>query len=137
MMRFHFRKSGISLRFANMFAAGMLIGSIFHVSPANAQQSCYYPPSGLISWWRGEGNADDITSFNNGTWNGTARFSAGKVGDAFYFDGNSFVQARTSGFPIGSAPRTVEMWVYSKSAILILTILVTRFYHFGQKIGLF
>jgi len=30
-------------------------------------QTCVPPPSGLISWWPGEGNANDIVGINNGT----------------------------------------------------------------------
>ena len=40
----------------------------------------------MIGWWPAEGNAHDIVSHNNGTLNG-ATFSAGKVDQAFSFDG--------------------------------------------------
>src|SRR5215472_10810672 len=56
--------------------------------------ACVTPPSGLISWWRAEGNAADSASTNNGSLQGGATATAaGMVGQAFTFDGtNAFVQ---------------------------------------------
>src|SRR5207247_567026 len=48
---------------------------------------CLPPPSGLVSWWPGDGNADDIIGGNNGILQGGATFAAGIVGHAFSFDG--------------------------------------------------
>jgi hypothetical protein len=54
--------------------------------PAMAQD-CVEPPEGLVSWWPGDGNADDISDNNPGTPFGGISFAPGKVGDAFRFDG--------------------------------------------------
>jgi hypothetical protein len=43
--------------------------------------------AGLISWWRGEGNALDSTGPNHGTLEGNVTFTPGKVGQAFNFHG--------------------------------------------------
>ena len=56
--------------------------------PVLAASGCVPPPSGLVSWWPGEGNADDIFYGNDGTLVGDTTFGAGKVGQAFEFDGN-------------------------------------------------
>jgi len=49
-------------------------------------------PSGLISWWRAEGNALDSAGANHGTASNGVVYVAGKVGQAFGFDGiNDFV----------------------------------------------
>jgi hypothetical protein len=49
-------------------------------------------PSGLVSWWRGEGNALDSTGTNHGTASNGVVYVQGKVGQAFGFDGiNDFV----------------------------------------------
>ena len=45
------------------------------------------PPAGLVDWWPGQGNANDIAGANNGTLSGGASFTSGKVGQAFSFDG--------------------------------------------------
>jgi hypothetical protein len=41
---------------------------------------CMEPPTGQISWWPGDGNANDIAESNNGTLMGGATFAPGKVG---------------------------------------------------------
>ena len=46
------------------------------------------PPAGMVSWWPGDGNADDIVDGNPGTLSGDATFAPGKVGQAFRFDGD-------------------------------------------------
>ena len=56
------------------------------------QASCVAPPSGLVSWWQGEGDANDQMSHNTGTLVNGAAFTTGKVGQAFSFDGvNDYV----------------------------------------------
>ena len=48
---------------------------------------CTSPPANMVSWWPGDGNADDIQGGNNGTPLNGAAFAPGKVGSAFSFDG--------------------------------------------------
>ncbi len=61
------------------------VGNVF-VGDAKAQ-SCIPPPEGMVSWWPGDGNADDIVGGNDGKlWHDTT-FAPGKVGEAFSFDG--------------------------------------------------
>src|SRR5579859_7024838 len=50
--------------------------------------SCALMPSGVISWWRAEGNVDDSISANNGTLAGSAGFTNGMVGEGFLFNGS-------------------------------------------------
>ena len=50
---------------------------------------CLSSPSGLISWWPGEGNAFDLAGTNNGTNVNNVTYSAGKTGQAFTFAGNN------------------------------------------------
>ncbi len=47
------------------------------------------PPSGLVSWWPGDGHANDIVGGNNGTLLGGVSFSAAEVGQGFSFNSNS------------------------------------------------
>ena len=49
--------------------------------------SCIVSPPGQVSWWAGEGNANDIRGDNNGTLVNGATFAAGEVEQAFSFDG--------------------------------------------------
>ncbi len=43
--------------------------------------------TGLVSWWPGEGNANDIVGGHNGTLSGGTAFALGVVGQAFNLDG--------------------------------------------------
>src|SRR5438132_1473161 len=67
-------------------------------------------PPGLVSWWPGENNANDIYGSNNGTLvNGTG-FAAGKVGQAFSLDGvNDYVDVG-AGFNLDKM--TLDAWVF-------------------------
>jgi hypothetical protein len=75
-----------------------------------AEAGCYPRPSGLVSWWRAEGTADDFVGPNNGTLSNVT-FVPGVVGQAFRFKGDGDVLANATGFPTGTSNRTVEMWV--------------------------
>src|SRR5262245_10935955 len=41
-------------------------------NPAGAPPPCAPPPAGMVGWWPGDGNADDIQGSNNGTLEGGA-----------------------------------------------------------------
>jgi hypothetical protein len=74
--------------------------------------ACFAPPSGMISWWPGQGNANDFISTNNGVLQGGATASAtGEVGTAFSMDGTSgYVQIPdASAFHLANL--TIEAWV--------------------------
>jgi hypothetical protein len=49
---------------------------------------CAPPPSGLVSWWPGEGSANDNSGLNHGLLENVT-FASGMVGQAFVFDGSS------------------------------------------------
>src|SRR6266496_1465104 len=44
-------------------------------------------PSGLISWWQGEGNVLDSVGSNNGALNVPLSYTAGQSGQAFSISG--------------------------------------------------
>ena len=56
-------------------------------SMSHSVAQCVTPPSGLVSWWPGDGNADDLVGGNTGTLENGATFGPGKVGQAFSLDG--------------------------------------------------
>ena len=67
-------------------ASGEIV-STYNAGSAGNCRACSAPPSGLVTWWNGDGNANDIVGANNGTLiNGTS-FAPGKVGQAFSLDG--------------------------------------------------
>jgi outer membrane protein assembly factor BamB len=94
-------------------ASGSILSSnalLTVVSPG----SCAPVPSGLVSWWPGEGDANDIVSTNNGVLQGAISFAAGEVGQAFVFDGSSTsVQVpASSSLNVGlGGGFTLETWI--------------------------
>jgi RHS repeat-associated protein len=73
---------------------------------------CTGPASGIISWWPGDGNANDIVSTNNGVLEGGATANAvGVVGSAFSFDGtNGYVEILDAP-SLDPTNLTIEAWV--------------------------
>src|SRR5215831_3439941 len=57
----------------------------FSLTAATVPIACTPPPPGMISWWPGDGNADDIVGGHNGTLQGGATFAPGLVQQAFSF----------------------------------------------------
>ncbi len=72
--------------------------------------------SGPVSWWRGDSTALDSADGNHGILVSNAVYGAGRVGEAFVFDGFS------DGVLIGNAPNlqlqdmSIECWVKRTSA---------------------
>jgi len=90
--------------------AGTSADGVFHM--IQGVGACVPPPPNMISWWPGENNTNDIVSGNNGTWMGTANYVAGEVGDAFSFDGSTYM---TMGTPpslnITGNQVTIDGWI--------------------------
>jgi hypothetical protein len=80
--------------------------------------SCTPPAPGMVAWWTGNNTAEDVQGGNHGTLQNGASFTTkgGKVGATFAFDGvDDYVSAPSQSVPVGNAPRTVEMWVYTEA----------------------
>ncbi len=76
--------------------------------PASVSQSI----PGLVSWYKGEGNANDAVGGNNGTLVNGAAFAPGKVGQAFSFDGvDDYVDLGNPASLDIPGSLTVEAWV--------------------------
>jgi len=85
------------------------------LSHAQTAQKCVVPPPGIVSWWTGDGHANDIAGNNHGSLENGATFSAGLVGDAFQFDGlNAFVLV-PSDASLTLAKFTVDFWFNSRT----------------------
>ena len=96
-----------------MFHRSGLLAVLCFLSSSASAQTCVQPPAGVVSWWPGDGNADDIQNGNDGTLQNGAMFAQGIVGQAFSLDGSDdFVN-------VGNAPTlhvsggnfTVDAWV--------------------------
>ena len=77
--------------------------------------SCVSPPSQMVSWWPGDGNANDIQDSNNGTLQGGTAFGAGEVGLAFDFNGSNQYVLIPNSASLEPQQLTVDAWVYVRS----------------------
>jgi len=78
---------------------------------ANSPEGCVRPPSGMVSWWAGEGNGNDVFGRNPGTPRGSVAFAPGEVGRAFSLDGSSYIEVSDS--PSLAIPYeiTIDAWI--------------------------
>jgi len=90
---------------------------IIFLPVAAGGQVCVDPPTGMTAWWPGDGNAADIFGTWGGTLVGNTTYAAGKVGEAFSFDGNGdYVEISNSSYgDFGADPFTVDFWMYSNN----------------------
>ena len=97
-----------------MRAIGLLsLIVVLSSSTVSRAQTCTTPPTRLVSWWSGDGHADDIYGPNHGVPQNGALFAAGKVGDAFTFDGiDDYVNVDgVLNSALSTSSGTIEMWV--------------------------
>jgi sugar lactone lactonase YvrE len=74
-------------------------------------QGCVPPPDGLVSWWRGEGNALDSLGANNGILEGNATATRDEVaGLGFVLDGQSAIEVPNNP-SLQPKNVSVEAWV--------------------------
>ena len=96
--------------------------------------TCVASPSNIVSWWTGDGNANDSTGGNNGTLQGGAAFAAGKVGQAFSFDGSSgYVNAGNPANLQLTSGITIEAWINPRSGPSSGNNLAAVLTKWGQK----
>src|SRR6185295_719857 len=82
--------------------------------PPPPTTNCVPVNSGLIAWWRGEGNANDSVGSNHGQLFGATSFAPGKVGRGFVFNGvTDFVLVPDSPSLDLTNEITMEMWFKS------------------------
>ncbi len=95
----------------NLYGSILSSNAVLTVIPSGA---CTPAPSGLVSWWRAEGNANDSIGTNNGTSTGGITYTNGEVGQAFVFNNT------TSYIPVPASPSlnigtnngfTIECWI--------------------------
>jgi len=72
---------------------------------------CVPKPPSLVAWWRAEGDARDSVGANHGTVQGQVTFETGEVGQAFRFDGASFINIQeTPALDFGPGDFTLVVW---------------------------
>jgi subtilisin-like proprotein convertase family protein len=94
--------------------AGQIAGGwSLNITPSGPP-ACVTPPSQMTAWYPGDGNASDIQGGNNGTLQNGATFAAGKVAQAFSFDGvDDSVSFGNTVANFGTSDFTVDFWINS------------------------
>jgi len=107
--------------------------SVFAISVAAlADTNCVPPSSGLLSWWRAEGDARDTAGTSDGALRNGATFAPGLAGQALSLNGtNAYVRLPNNLFPVpptapAGTPFSFETWFKTASGGVIL----------GQEIGI-
>jgi hypothetical protein len=98
---------------------GMAMLVLMHPLPphsnlsARAQTGCVTPPAGMVGWWPGDGDANDIVGSNPGTMENGATFAAAKVGQAFSLDGGASIVRVANASSLEPQQVTVDAWVFA------------------------
>lgn len=93
-----------------LLAGWCVLLTVWTLPPDAAAQTCTPAPAGLVNWWPGDGNADDIIGGEHGTLQNGATFATGMVGQAFSLDGvNDFVQVVDS-LSLRPSTFTIDAW---------------------------
>lgn len=104
-----------------------------------SKPSAVAPPSGLVGWWGGDGDAFDYSANgNHGTLLANGNYSIGKVGQSFIFRGtaNSGVTINhSSDLNINPSGFTTEFWVKSTTPHSGLASLVDKSHGFTDSTG--
>lgn len=95
-----------------LVAIGVSVFALGMTEIASAQ-TCVPPPPGMVSWWPGDGDANDITGGNHGTLQNGATFALGRDGQAFSFVGPfDFVRVpHNSNLNVGTGDVTIDAWI--------------------------
>ncbi len=71
----------------------------------------------LVSFWNANGNTNDSVGSNNGVSQGSLTYSVGKIGNAFTFNGNSYIQLTDNSLNVtGTHSFSLSSWIYITSA---------------------
>jgi len=93
------------------------------------------PPSGLVSLWRGDGNALDSVGTNHGVWVGNPFYAPGVDGQAFVFNGigDEVLVGNPPGLQLQTF--TIEAWVQRANASAVALYGDTNACVFGYGAG--
>ena len=112
-----------SVLVSNSAGTALSSNAILTVNPP----PCTPPPLGLVSWWRAESNALDVTGLDNGTPVGGVSYVPGKMGQAFSFNGtDAEVRLGTGAGNFGTNDFTIEFWIQTSSTRALESVLGKR-----------
>lgn len=111
-------------RVCGAFVAALSLTFVFSASQNVFAQTCTQPPAGMTAWYPADGNYNDIIGGNHGTPQGDPEFVAGKVAQAFSFDGGTdstvdYVRVNAApALDVGASGTglTIDAWINPSSA---------------------
>jgi hypothetical protein len=112
-------------------AIAALAGAMVLAQSNLAAAQCVPPPSGMVSWWPGEGHANDIVDQNHGTLVGSGTYPLGVVGQTFCFAGG-YVEVPSSpdlnfwGAYSERGDLSIDAWIKTCSTAALLPIVDKR-----------
>ena len=98
-------------------------------------QTCVEPPAGLVSWWPGDGNANDIQNGNDGTLLNGASFAPGMVGEAFSLDGMDDLVSIGNSANLQLQNFTIDLWVKPDTIEVVGSNVIVAYGSGGYGIG--
>jgi len=107
------------------------IAAIYNAGSAGKCHTCTPPPSNMVAWFAGDGNARDIQGGNNGALVNGTTFATGKVGQAFSLDGvDDVIQVSNApNLNFGpNSPITVDLWAYRTGTANVMHMI-------GKRVG--
>ena len=92
----------------NAFGRAVTSNAVLTVNPP---PTCVAPPSGLVSWWQAEGNANDTVGGNSAVLVYGVAFAPGRVGQAFSFPDGVTTTITTPGGQVITTTTTPDSYV--------------------------
>lgn len=89
-------------------------GFLLALTPlATHAQTCICPPPGMVAWWPGDGNPNDIVGGNPATLVSGATFAVGRVAQSFSLDGvnDGISISKSPALNLGASDFTIDAWV--------------------------
>ena len=101
----------------------------FILLPFIVHAQCVQPPTSMVSWWPGDGDANDLVGTNTGTLMNGATFAVGMVSQAFSLDGvDDYVSVPDSpsvNFN-PTSPITIDLWAYRTASDTTMHLIAKR-----------
>ena len=93
------------------------VQSIYNAGAAGKCRPCVALPDDAIAWWRGEDDPTDEVGVNDGTAEGDAAYTEGKVGQGFTFAGAGHVALpKVALWDFGTSSFSIAAWFQSDTA---------------------
>lgn len=107
---------------------GNVLSSAELYTPPSGGGVCLPPPDGLVSWWAGDGNPEDLYDLNDLTAQNGATFGPGKVSQALSLDGvdDYFAVANNGSLNPGTSDFTFEFWINTTQQVTVSSYILEK-----------